>query len=90
MDTLTIVLAVLTVILLVFLIATIKYYRNKFSRFFLLQTNLQLELIDLVRNYLFKQDCLDELDAMLQIKRKSLRDVQSFILSNGKKNENSK
>ena len=90
MDTLTIVLAVLTVILLVFLIATIKYYRNKFSHFFLLQTNLQLELIDLVRDYLFKQDCLDELDAMLQIKRKSLRDVQSFILSNGKKNENSK
>lgn len=90
MDTLTIVLTVLTVILLVFLIVTIKYYRNKFSHFFLLQTNLQLELIDLVRDYLFKQDCLDELDAMLQIKRKSLRDVQSFILSNGKKNENSK
>jgi hypothetical protein len=73
----TIVLSIATVVLVIIS----NYYRRKVSDVQYLECSLQIELIDLVRDYLFKEGMLEDLDSILQIKRKSLRDIQNYILS---------
>ena len=81
MNTFFIVATIVLSIAIVVLVIISNYYRRKVSDVQYLECSLQIELIDLVRDYLFKEGMLEELDSMLQIKRKSLRDIQNYILS---------
>lgn len=81
MNTLFIVATIVLSIATVVLVIISNYYRRKVSDVQYLECSLQIELIDLVRDYLFKEGMLEDLDSILQIKRKSLRDIQNYILS---------
>ena len=81
MNTFFIVATIVLSIAIVVLVIISNYYRRKVSDVQYLECSLQIELIDLVRDYLFKEGMLEELDSILQIKRKSLRDIQNYILS---------
>lgn len=81
MNTFFIVATIVLSIAIVVLVIISNYYRRKVSDVQYLECSLQIELIDLVRDYLFKEGMLEDLDSILQIKRKSLRDIQNYILS---------
>ena len=81
MNTFFIVATIVLSIAIVVLVIISNYYRRKVSDVQYLECSLQIELIDLVRDYIFREGMLEELDSILQIKRKSLRDIQNYILS---------